>query len=149
MSLFVRGPIQPIGEAAPPPPIKGRPSRHSAVTQPLSRHTRTERSGGERSPATPGSSHPPAQRPRPAAAPSAPPRRSALREALGLPRLPSPPGSPTPPPHHPQAADRCRMVPNTFAPFALALLLALLSPVSAAARGAAAPAPSGRSRRRL
>lgn len=47
MSLFVRGPIQPIGEAAPPPPIKGRPSRHSAVTQPLSRRTRTERRRAE------------------------------------------------------------------------------------------------------
>lgn len=33
MSLFVRGPIQPIGEAAPPPPIKERSARCSAVTQ--------------------------------------------------------------------------------------------------------------------
>ncbi|XP_021396235.2 CCN family member 2 [Lonchura striata] len=116
MSLFVRGPIQPIGEAAPPPPIKGRPSQHSAVTQPISRRSRTERSGGERSPAAPGSSHPPAQRP-----PQPRPRR---RGDPPCGKLSAHPGSP----RHPRAADRCRMVPITFARFALALLLALLSP---------------------
>ncbi|XP_027602422.2 CCN family member 2 [Pipra filicauda] len=128
MSLFVRGPIQPIGEAASPPPIKGRPSRQSAVTQPLSRRTRTERRRAE-----PCSTEQPPAGTAPAAAPSAPPRRTAPREAPGSPRLtstgqPDAAACPTPPPRRPQAADRCRMAHATLAPFAAALLLALLSP---------------------
>ncbi|KAM4785164.1 CCN family member 2 [Cyanocitta cristata] len=128
MSLFVRGPIQPIGEAAPPPPIKGRPYRqHLAVTQPLSRRTRTERSrAAQHSAAT--LRHSARRSPVRADEEIRPAGSSRLTSAHLAARQPDAAACPTPPPRRPQAADRCRMVPNTFAPFAVALLLALLSP---------------------
>ncbi|XP_032911919.1 CCN family member 2 [Catharus ustulatus] len=128
MSLFVRGPIQPIGEAAPPPPIKGRPCRHSAVTQPLSRRTRTERSRGERSRAAATLRHSARRSPVRAAEEILPAGSSRLTSVPLVAWQPDAAACPTPPPRHPQAADRRRMVPSTLVPWAVALLLALLSP---------------------